>query len=66
MLTALGTVEDRVRGLDAGADDYLPKPFDFREVLARVRALSRRDSEHKGTVIRIADLGIDSQRHSVT
>lgn len=66
MLTALGTVDDRVRGLDAGADDYLVKPFDFREVLARVRALSRRDSEHKGSVIRIADLEIDTQRHVVT
>lgn len=66
MLTALGTVDDRVRGLDAGADDYLAKPFDFREVLARVRALSRRDSEHKGTIIRIADLAIDTQRHTVS
>lgn len=66
MLTALGTVDDRVRGLDAGADDYLAKPFDFREVLARVRALSRRDSEHKATIIRIADLEIDTQRHTVS
>ena len=66
MLTALGIVDDRVRGLDAGADDYLVKPFDFREVLARVRALSRRDSEHKGTIIRIADLEIDTQRHTVS
>ena len=66
MLTALGTVDDRVRVLDAGADDYLAKPFDFREVLARVRALSRRDSEHKGTIIRIADLEIDTQRHTVS
>ncbi len=66
MLTALGTVDDRVRGLDAGADDYLAKPFDFREVLSRVRALSRRDSEHKGTIIRIADLEIDTQRHTVS
>jgi len=66
MLTALGIVDDRVRGLDAGADDYLPIPFDFREVFARVRALSRRDSKHKGAVIRIADLEIDSKRHSVT
>jgi len=66
MLTALGTVDDRIRGLDAGADDYLAKPFDFREVLARVRALSRRDSEHKGAVIRITDLEIDTQRHTVS
>src|SRR4051794_7571286 len=43
MLTARDAVEDRVRGLDVGADDYLPKPFDFSELLARVRALLRRD-----------------------
>ncbi|MBI3910160.1 MAG: response regulator transcription factor [Armatimonadetes bacterium] len=59
MLTARDAVEDRVRGLEAGADDYLPKPFDFRELLARVRALLRRDRVHKSRVIRIADLEID-------
>lgn len=45
MLTALGEVEDRVNGLDAGADDYLPKPFDTRELMARIRALARRPAE---------------------
>ena len=47
MLTARGSVQDRVRGLNFGADDYLPKPFDFTELLARVRALLRRDQLHK-------------------
>lgn len=59
MLTARDTVDDRIKGLDLGADDYLPKPFDFREFLARVRALSRRHSVNKGQVIRVADLEID-------
>src|SRR5205823_3394283 len=47
MLTARDTVEDRVRGLEGGADDYLPKPFDFKELLARVEALSRREVERQ-------------------
>ncbi len=59
MLTARGGVEERVRGLNTGADDYLPKPFDFNELLARVRALLRRDQIHKSRVIQIADLEID-------
>jgi DNA-binding response OmpR family regulator len=64
MLTARGNVEDRVRGLNTGADDYLPKPFDFTELLARVRALLRRDQLHKSNLIEIADLQIDSaSRH---
>ena len=66
MLTARDTVKDRVRGLDTGADDYLPKPFDFQELLARVRALLRRDKVHKEKVIRVADLEIDTARHRVT
>jgi DNA-binding response OmpR family regulator len=60
MLTARDSVEDRVRGLETGADDYLPKPFDFTELIARVRALLRRDKVHKTRVIRIADLEIDT------
>jgi DNA-binding response OmpR family regulator len=60
MLTARDAVEDRIRGLDTGADDYLPKPFDFGELLARVRALTRRDRVNKAAVIRVADLEIDT------
>lgn len=60
MLTARDDIEDRVRGLEAGADDYLAKPFDFRELLARIRALIRRQSTNKSQVIQIADLEIDT------
>jgi DNA-binding response OmpR family regulator len=60
MLTARDTLEDRVRGLDTGADDYLPKPFEFLELLARVRALVRRDRVHRTRVICVADLEIDT------
>ncbi|MCC6443189.1 MAG: response regulator transcription factor [Armatimonadetes bacterium] len=60
MLTARDAVNDRVRGLESGADDYLPKPFAFPELLARVRALLRRDKLHKARVIRVADLVIDT------
>ncbi len=66
MLTARDTVTDRVKGLETGADDYLPKPFDFRELLARVHALLRRDRVHKGRVIRAADLEIDTTLRRVT
>jgi DNA-binding response OmpR family regulator len=65
MLTARGAVEDRVRGLNAGADDYLPKPFDFTELLARVRALLRRDQIHKSGSLQVADLEIDSTTRQV-
>ena len=65
MLTARDAVNDPVRGLDSGADDYLPKPFDFQELLARVRALLRRDRIHKTKVIRIADLEIDTAQRQV-
>ena len=58
-LTARDTVEDRVTGLDAGADDYLCKPFDFSELLARVRALSRRQDGRAGTVLEYADVRFD-------
>ena len=60
MLTARDSVQDRVKGLETGADDYLPKPFDFTELIARVRALLRRERVHKARVIRIADLEIDT------
>ena len=66
MLTARDTVEDRIRGLDIGADDYLPKPFDFKELLARVRALVRRDKIHRTRMIRIGDLEIDTAQRRVT
>jgi two-component system copper resistance phosphate regulon response regulator CusR len=59
MLTARDTVDDRVRGLDAGADDYLTKPFAFRELLARVRALARRRPALVPQVLRVADLEVD-------
>lgn len=66
MLTARDSVDDRVRGLEDGADDYLVKPFDARELLARVRALLRRDKVVRTGVIQVADLEIDSRSHRVT
>ena len=66
MLTARDAVEDRVRGLEMGADDYLPKPFAFPELLARVGALLRRDSIHKTRTIRVADLEIDTGQRRVS
>src|SRR5438552_5865617 len=60
MVTARDAVDDRVRGLEIGADDYLSKPFEFKELLARVRALLRRERVHKARMIRIADLEIDT------
>jgi two-component system copper resistance phosphate regulon response regulator CusR len=64
MLTARDAVEDRVRGLDCGADDYLTKPFDFTELLARLRALLRRSAEIRPDVIRVADLTLDTASHA--
>ncbi|MDH4268777.1 MAG: response regulator transcription factor [Dehalococcoidia bacterium] len=60
MLTAKDTVEDRVRGLDTGADDYLVKPFAFNELLARVRALLRREGMPKSPELRVADLTLNT------
>lgn len=64
-LSALSGTRDKVRGLDAGADDYLTKPFSFDELLARVRALLRRQSEQKSTVMRFADLEMDVVKRKV-
>jgi two-component system copper resistance phosphate regulon response regulator CusR len=65
MLTARGSVADRIAGLDTGADDYLSKPFDFHELLARVRALLRRGPVLRTEILRIADLFIDTQARRV-
>lgn len=63
LLTARDAVEDRVQGLDAGADDYLVKPFAFSELLARIRALLRRPPLQAGAVLRVGDLEMDVARH---
>src|SRR3954469_3136979 len=60
LLSARGEVNERVEGLNAGADDYLPKPFALVELVARVRALGRRGGEPKATVLRVADLTLDT------
>jgi two-component system copper resistance phosphate regulon response regulator CusR len=66
MLTARDAVDDRVSGLDTGADDYLVKPFEFRELLARLRALLRRTSEVRSPKIVVADLEIDTVSQTVS
>ena len=66
ILTSRDTVEDRVKGLDAGADDYLVKPFAFSELLARVRALLRRGKQESGDKLRLADLEMDTAGRVVT
>lgn len=65
MLTARDTVDNRVEGLDAGADDYLVKPFAFPELLARVRALLRRPPLQVGTILRVGDLEMDTAKREV-
>lgn len=65
-LTSRNTSKDIVAGLDIGADDYLGKPFDFEELISRVRSLGRRNTTNKTTVIRIGDLEIDTTKRLVT
>jgi len=66
MLTARAAVDDRLAGFDAGADDYLTKPFSFRELLARIRALLRRDSRLRPDILEIEDLVVDAASHRVS
>lgn len=66
MLTAKGTVADRVEGLNTGADDYLPKPFAFEELLARIRALTRRPKNSIGDTLDVADLSLNPSTFEVT
>jgi DNA-binding response OmpR family regulator len=66
MLTARDSLDDRVAGLDDGADDYLVKPFAFPELAARVRTLLRRDAGRTGAVVKVGDLTIDTARHEAT
>jgi two-component system, OmpR family, response regulator QseB len=66
ILTARDAVQDRVKGLDSGADDYLVKPFDLGELLARVRVLLRRSTGHSSPLIRYGELVLDPASHAVT
>jgi two-component system OmpR family response regulator len=66
MLTARDAVEDRITGLDTGADDYLVKPFDFGELLARLRALSRRPPAREAEVLEVGDLSLDLATHAAS
>ena len=65
-LTARDSLEDKVQGLDLGADDYLVKPFEFEELMARLRVLTRRRSEGSTNLYALADLSVDTARHLVT
>ena len=66
LLTAKGEVEDRIEGLDLGADDYLPKPFDMGELLARVRAMLRRRTEFTPNILRYKDLALDLNSYELS
>ena len=66
MLTARAAIDDRLTGFDAGADDYLTKPFSFRELLARIRALLRRESQLRPDILEIEDLVVDVASHRVS
>ena len=66
LLTVKETIQDKVTGLDSGADDYLTKPFAFEELLARIRALLRRKEQIKATILKIWNLILDLQSHKVT
>ena len=65
MLTARDTIDDRIEGLDTGADDYLGKPFAFSELLARLRALARRGAEARPSELSVGDLRLDPAGHRV-
>lgn len=66
MLTAKDTLEDKISGLSKGADDYLTKPFSFAELLARIRALFRRNQDYKGDILKVGDLKMDLIQRKVT
>lgn len=65
MLTARGTIGDKIEGLNSGADDYLVKPFSFDELIARVKALLRRPPTHTGTIMQVDDLSVDTTTYKV-
>lgn len=65
LLTARGGIDDRIKGLDLGADDYLPKPFEFRELTARLRAVMRRPQSEPQLALRVADLELDVARREL-
>jgi DNA-binding response OmpR family regulator len=66
MLTAKGTVEDKIKGLDYGADDYLAKPFAVAELMARIRSLFRRTSDHRNPLLTICDLSLNTKTRQVS
>lgn len=65
MLTAKKQLDNIIQGLDCGADDYLTKPFEFSELLARIRALLRRSSEHKSNILSVSDISLDTEKEKV-